>query len=38
VLKDPQKRELYYALGANWQGGHEFTPPPGYDPSGFEGF
>lgn len=30
VLKDPEKRKKYDALGANWQTGEEFTPPPGW--------
>lgn len=34
VLSDPEKRRKYDALGANWQAGSEFTPPPG----GFGGF
>ena len=33
VLGDAQKRKRYDALGANWQGGQDFRPPPG-----FEGF
>ncbi len=28
VLKDPDKRKKYDALGANWQAGQDFTPPP----------
>jgi curved DNA-binding protein len=35
VLKDPEKRVAYDQLGANWQGGQEFTAPPGWD-AGFE--
>lgn len=35
VLKDPEKRVAYDQLGANWQGGEQFTPPPGWD-AGFE--
>ncbi len=31
VLKDPQKRKKYDALGANWRQGQDFTPPPGFD-------
>jgi curved DNA-binding protein len=27
VLKDPEKRKRYDALGANWKAGQEFTPP-----------
>ncbi|HWC03608.1 MAG TPA: DnaJ C-terminal domain-containing protein [Methylomirabilota bacterium] len=29
VLGDPEKRAKYDALGANWKGGMDFTPPPG---------
>ena len=29
VLKDAKKRAKYDALGANWKGGQDFTPPPG---------
>lgn len=35
VLKDPEKRAAYDQLGANWQAGQEFRPPPGWD-QGFE--
>jgi curved DNA-binding protein len=35
VLKDPEKRAAYDQLGANWQEGQEFRPPPGWD-EGFE--
>jgi len=35
VLKDPQKREAYDRLGAGWQAGQEFAPPPGWS-GGFE--
>jgi curved DNA-binding protein len=28
VLKDPEKRKLYDELGADWQNGQEFRPPP----------
>jgi curved DNA-binding protein len=34
VLRDPQKRAKYDALGENWKGGMDFTPPPG---SGWSG-
>jgi curved DNA-binding protein len=48
VLKDPEKRAAYDQLGANWQAGQDFRPPPnwdagfeftgsGYDGAGFEG-
>ncbi|MEY6433077.1 DnaJ C-terminal domain-containing protein [Thioalkalicoccus limnaeus] len=33
VLKDPEKRAAYDALGRGWQAGQEFHPPPG---GGFE--
>ena len=29
VLSDPEKRKKYDALGENWRGGMDFTPPPG---------
>lgn len=35
VLKDPEKRAAYDQLGANWQQGQDFRPPPGWD-QGFE--
>ena len=35
VLKDVEKRAAYDQLGANWQNGQEFRPPPGWD-EGFE--
>lgn len=35
VLKDPEKRAAYDELGANWQGGQEFKPPPDWG-AGFE--
>lgn len=35
VLRDPEKRAAYDQLGANWQAGQEFRPPPGWD-QGFE--
>lgn len=35
VLKDPEKRASYDQLGANWQSGQDFNPPPGWD-AGFE--
>lgn len=31
VLSDKEKRQRYDSLGANWQGGSEFTPPPGFE-------
>ncbi len=30
VLKDPEKRAQYDALGTGWHAGDEFRPPPGY--------
>ena len=35
VLKDPEKRAAYDELGANWQAGKEFRPPPDWG-TGFE--
>ncbi|MCB1748665.1 MAG: DnaJ domain-containing protein [Gammaproteobacteria bacterium] len=32
VLKDPEKREAYDRLGANWRAGEDFTPPPDWEP------
>lgn len=29
VLKDPEKRTAYDALGSQWRAGQEFRPPPG---------
>ncbi len=34
VLKDPEKREQYDQLGANYKNGQEFRPPPGFDSRG----
>ncbi len=31
VLSDKTKRSRYDSLGANWQAGSDFTPPPGYE-------
>ncbi len=36
VLKDPDKRSQYDALGANWKSGQEFRPPPGFENFHFE--
>lgn len=36
VLKDPEKRQSYDQLGANWKAGEEFRPPPGWE-SAFHG-
>lgn len=48
VLKDPEKRKRYDMLGANWEHGQNFEPPPGFENirfhfrtsggGGFEGF
>jgi curved DNA-binding protein len=38
VLSDPDKRAKYDALGANWKGGMDFTPPPGAAGRSAEGF
>ena len=35
VLKDPEKRTAYDQLGANWESGQDFNPPPDWD-AGFE--
>lgn len=35
VLKDTEKRAAYDQLGANWQAGQDFRPPPDWD-QGFE--
>lgn len=35
VLQDPEKRAAYDRLGANWQEGQAFRPPPDWD-EGFE--
>lgn len=34
VLKDPEKRKKYDALGQNWKTGQEFNPPPGWQSYG----
>jgi len=31
VLRDPEKRNKYDTLGANWKQGQDFTPPPGWE-------
>ncbi len=31
VLKDPEKRKRYDQLGADWEHGQHFEPPPGYE-------
>ena len=35
VLGDKQKRNRYDSLGANWHGGADYTPPPGFENFGF---
>ena len=35
VLSDKQKRQRYDSLGSNWQGGADYTPPPGFENFGF---
>ena len=35
VLGSPENRAKYDRLGANWEHGSEFTPPPGADQYGF---
>jgi len=37
VLSDKEKRGRYDSLGANWQDGSNFTPPPGFENFGFGG-
>ncbi|TXH02860.1 MAG: J domain-containing protein [Nevskiaceae bacterium] len=37
VLSDPKKRQAYDSLGANWQAGSGFTPPPGWNFGGASG-
>ncbi|MDR1649574.1 MAG: DnaJ domain-containing protein [Synergistaceae bacterium] len=34
VLKDPDKRVKYDTLGANWEQGQNFSPPPGWQGAG----
>lgn len=34
VLRDPEKRAAYDQLGTNWQSEQDFSPPPGWNPSG----
>ena len=35
VLGDKQKRQRYDSLGSNWQGGADYTPPPGFEQFSF---
>lgn len=34
VLSDPEKRQRFDQLGANWKTGADFTPPPGWEGGG----
>lgn len=36
VLKDPENRQKYDSLGANWKAGQEFKPPPGFESIRFD--
>jgi curved DNA-binding protein len=36
VLRDPEARRRYDALGSNWRTGQDFTPPPGWENVHFE--
>ena len=36
VLSDKEKKSRYDSLGANWQKGANFTPPPGFENFNFE--
>lgn len=38
VLGDEQKRKRYDTLGSSWQGGADFTPPPGFEGFNFSNF
>jgi len=35
VLSDKDKRQRYDSLGSSWQGGADYTPPPGYEQFNF---
>ncbi len=35
VLSDSEKRAAYDRLGANWQAGQDFTPPPGWEQAAY---
>lgn len=35
VLSDKEKRQRYDSLGSNWQGGADYTPPPGFEQFNF---
>ena len=36
VLSDKDKRQRYDSLGSNWQGGADYTPPPGFENFNFK--
>jgi len=36
VLKHPENRKKYDSLGANWKGGQDFKPPPGFEGMRFD--
>ncbi len=38
VLSDKEKKNRYDSLGANWQQGASFTPPPGFEGFNFNNF
>lgn len=38
VLSDKEKKSRYDSLGANWQQGANFTPPPGFEGFNFNNF
>ncbi|MBQ8887349.1 MAG: DnaJ domain-containing protein [Candidatus Gastranaerophilales bacterium] len=38
VLSDREKKSRYDSLGANWQQGANFTPPPGFEGFNFNNF
>ena len=38
VLSDKEKKNRYDSLGANWQQGANFTPPPGFEGFSFNNF
>lgn len=38
VLSDKEKKNRYDSLGANWQQGANFTPPPGFEGFDFSNF
>jgi len=37
VLGDKEKRQRYDSLGSSWQGGADYTPPPGFENFNFGG-